>query len=337
MPFKTGAAAISRAFRSVAQDGKLDLGFFGGEPLLEAAFITRWMRQARAEAAKANKEVVFSATTNGTITSAEAWAVMMADDLELAVSFDGNPAVHDRHRRDSKGNGSSAVVEATLGKLLEAGKSFQVAVVVRPDSLEELPAGMECLRAMGIRSINLSLDLWTRWTAADGGRLQEAVQKLGRLWSAWLPEFSVNWFDAKLGELARLPKSEPAIPCGFGAGEIAVAPSGRLYPCERLVGEDRPDQPLVLPGRATEGTDFLVSSAAEFDRCAPCSKCALAFACDTACRCSNYIRTGDVNRPDGLLCLLNKATARAVAELMDRHSLNARPDAIPKAREKCYA
>ncbi len=243
----------------------------------------------------------------------------MADDLELAVSFDGNPAIHDRHRKDARGNGSSAVVEATLEKLLDAEKPFQTVTVVRPDNLEELPAAIESLRGMGIRHINLSLDLWAKWTTSDGRRLEQLVRRLGELWSQWLPNISINWFDAKAGDLARLPRSEPAVRCGFGAGEIAVAPSGRLYPCERLVGEDRPGQALALPGNVSSGDDFLGCAPNEFTRCAPCSKCALAFACDTVCRCSNYIRTGDVNRPDGLLCLLNKATARAVAEIMARN------------------
>ena len=336
MPFKTGVTAISRAFGSLAAGGKLNLGFFGGEPLLEAGLITRWMRFARAEAMKAGKSVVFSVTTNGTIGGAEAWGVMMADDLELAVSFDGSSVIHDRHRQDARGNGTSAIVEATLRKLVDAERAFQTAIVVRPDNLEEMAGGVESLQAMGIRHMNLSLDLWSKWTAADGKRLEQLVRQLAQLWRQWLPNVSINWFDAKAGELARLPRSESAVRCGFGAGEIAVAPSGRLYPCERLVGEDRPGQALVLPGNANSGDDFLDRPTDEFTRCAPCSKCALAFACDTGCRCSNYIRTGDVNRPDGLLCLLNKATARAVAEIIDRHQVKA-PEVSFKQKEKCYA
>jgi uncharacterized protein len=336
MPFSIGTAAIARAMNSLAPGGKLNLGFFGGEPLLEAPLISRWMRHARTEALKANKSVVFSLTTNGTITSREAWGVIMADDLELAVSFDASPAIHDRHRRDAKGNGTSAIVEATLQKLIEAGKPFQTVIVVRPDNLEELPGAIEALHGTGVRQINLSADVWTRWTTADGKRLEVLVHQLAQLWSKWLPEVSINWFDAKAGELARLVKSDGAVRCGFGAGEIAVAPSGRLYPCERLVGEDRDNNPLVLPGHAAHGTDFLECASARFARCTPCSRCALAFACDTTCRCSNYIRTGDVNRPDGLLCLLNKAAARAVAEILDRKHESA-PEMNSKQTERCYA
>jgi radical SAM protein with 4Fe4S-binding SPASM domain len=191
-------------------------------------------------------------------------------------------------------------------------------VVVRPDNLYEIAKGLEYVRAIGVRRVNLSLDLWTRWTANDVTRLDAMVTELAGIWFGWLPEFSVNWFDAKVTELAHLPGNERAIRCGFGSGEVAVAPSGRLYPCERVVGEDRPENPLRLTANVFEGPDFLTLPAACFSRCEPCSGCALNFACDTFCRCSNFIRTGDVNRPDGLLCALNKSTARAVAQTPGR-------------------
>ena len=37
MPLEIGLAAIRRAARSLCPGGTLELGFFGGEPLLEAA------------------------------------------------------------------------------------------------------------------------------------------------------------------------------------------------------------------------------------------------------------------------------------------------------------
>jgi hypothetical protein len=35
--------------------------------------------------------------------------------------------------------------------------------------------------------------------------------------------------------------------------------------------------------------------------------------CNAYCRCGNYVRTGDIRRPDGLLCLLNQACLEEVA------------------------
>jgi uncharacterized protein len=317
MPPEIAIASINRGFASLSSGGQFDLSFFGGEPLLESNRILDWMAHGRELAQVSRKNVRFNLTTNGTVDSAEAWRVMMAEDLDLTVSFDGTRESHDRHRRDTQGRGSSSAVERTLRQLIESGKRVRVNVVVRPDTLEELPNGMIYLHDLGVRHVDLSLDLWTGWTAGDGCRLEKAIERAAQLWRAWLPEFSVNWFDAKVGDLAAIPAAHEDTRCGFGDGEIAVAPSGRLYPCERLIGEDRPGNPLQLRGHALEGEDFLGFAVAPIKGCAACSGCLLNSACDTVCRCSNFIRTGNVDRPDGLLCILNKATARAVSEVLD--------------------
>jgi uncharacterized protein len=114
MPSQIGIAAIDRAFASLSSGGQLDLSFFGGEPLLESIQILDWLAYSRKQASVTNKKVRFNLTTNGTISSREALQVMTTGDLDLAVSFDGMPEVHDRHRRDVHGNGSSALVEQTL-------------------------------------------------------------------------------------------------------------------------------------------------------------------------------------------------------------------------------
>lgn len=322
MPYHIGTRAIERACNSLSPGGELQLGFFGGEPLIEAGAIGEWMNFARRSTTQLHKHAQFHLTTNGTVTGSQAWTVMLADDLDLAVSFDGTPEIHDRHRHDAAGKGSANRVIACLRQLSEAGKPYRVVMVVRPDTLAEVPAGLDFLHHLGVRRIDLSLDLWTRWTAGDGVRLRAMINQAAATWRSWLPDGGINWFDVKLAELIRLPNTKPTVRCGFGNGEIAVAPSGHLYPCERLIGEDLADQPLRLPGHALQGDSFGNYSSPEFQACAACGKCSLQFACDTSCRCSNYVRTGDLHRPDGLLCVLNKATAQAIAGVLEGADLN---------------
>lgn len=335
MPAKIAAASIDRAFASLSSGGHLDLSFFGGEALLESVQILDWMAHSRERAKVTNKKVRFNLTTNGTIISREAWQVMMTDDLDLAVSFDGTPKIHDRHRRFVHGDGSSALVEQTLRQLIDNGKKVRVNLVVRPDGLNELRDGLIYLHNLGIRHVDLSLDLWTAWTAGDGRRLEDAMIEAAQLWRAWLPEFALNLFDAKVGELAAIPETCEDTRCGFGDGEIAVAPSGRLYPCERLIGEDRPDHPLRLPGHALEGKDFLGFAVASVKKGPACSRCTLNSACDTDCRCSNFVRTGYVDQPDGLLCILNKATALAVSEVFGQEQRTQTKSSAPQP-QVCY-
>jgi uncharacterized protein len=315
MPDDVATKAIDRALASVEQGGVLELGFFGGEPLLEAALISRLLGYARERARARRVKLSAGLTTNGTVWTADAWSVMSRPDVDLAVSHDGLPEVHNRHRRHADGAGSSARVIATMRRLCAIGKEFRVVMVVRPDNVPLLSAGVLFLRALGVRCIEPSLDLWARWTPDDVRQLEGAVGRCARIWRDGLPEFSVSWFDQKAAHLARVPMADTAR-CGFGEGEVAVAPSGRLYPCERLIGADEDGNLMRLPGHVFDSDDFLQLDAPPPCRSVECAGCAVRAMCNTDCRCSNYVRTGDATRPDGLLCALNRACLREAAKVL---------------------
>ncbi|MDF3056211.1 MAG: hypothetical protein K0R17_426 [Rariglobus sp.] len=309
MPAEVGEYAVQRALSSIRLRGTLHLGFFGGEPLVEAQRIREWIRTTRRAARLQGKHVRFNLTTNGTLTDADAQAVLMDPDVDLTISCDGTPELHDRHRRDVQGRGSYAQVEATLRTLIAAHRPFSVNMVVRPDTLAGLPAGLTHLHGLGVTRFTLSLDVWTQWTGPDLENLARIVDAAADLWQRWLPEISIDWFDTRIAALAGLDSVGTDTRCAFGEGEVTVAPSGRLYPCERLVGEDRPGHPLQLPGLVTDGEDFL-------DMRAPCADPAGACASGTACRCTNYVRTGSTAQEDNLLHALDDAVHHSLERLI---------------------
>lgn len=304
-----GEHAINRAIASLTPGGVLELGFFGGEPLIESSLILCLLDHASRAASARGVELRATLTTNGTIDAPAAWRVMLHLDVELTLSHDGLPETHDRHRLTPTGGLTSHLVEATMRKLRDAGKTFGVNVVVRPDTLEDLPLGVYRLLQHGVRRVDLSLDLWTRWTTADAPALEEAIARCADVWHAALPSVDINWFSEKAAAMAGVPV-EASARCGFGDGEIAVAPSGNLYPCERLIGEDAADNPMRLPGHALRGDDFLAGRRASRRSHPSCDACDIESSCGTTCACSNYVRTGDPSAPDRLLCLLNELAAR---------------------------
>jgi uncharacterized protein len=306
MAFRTGQAAIDRAVQSILPRGMLELGFFGGEPLAEAELILELIAHAKQEASKLSVELDLSMTTNGTLDTPAAWAVMTHPELRLAISHDGLPEIHDRHRVTIEGHTTSARVNATIERLLQADKSFRVVMVVRPDTVASLRRGMEYLYEHGVRQFDPSLDLWTTWTRADGEALKRSVRECAEFWGDRLPDCSVSWFDEKAARLAAVPTTISAR-CGFGYSELAVAPSGNLYPCERLIGADEPGNAMRLAGHATDGSDFLQQRPTPGKSAIECTECTLNQICSTTCRCSNYVRTGDTGRPDALLCMWDQA------------------------------
>lgn len=315
MPEHTARRAIGLAVASCEPGGVLNIGFFGGEPAMEAPLALRLIDHARELCRESRVALGISLTTNGTITQEDAWTLMTLPDMDLCVSCDGLPEAHDAHRRFAGGRGSSSAVLATIDRLQQAGKPFRVVSVIRPDTVTLLSQGVEFLHSRGVRHIDPSLDLWTRWTRDDIDNLEAALSRCADFWGSHLPEFGFSWFDEKAARLLRLPAARCAR-CGFGAGEVAVAPSGALYPCERLIGPDSAAQPFRLPVSLEDLDDFLRLPAFPPRESEACSVCAISGLCDTFCRCSNYARTGDVRRPDGLLCHLNRACVRETARVL---------------------
>lgn len=321
MSLDVGRRAIDRAIHSVDRNGSLDLAFFGGEPLIEAELILEVVDYAREETTRHGIELALSMTTNGTFDSAAAWSVMTLPEMRLAISHDGLPSVHDAHRTTTEGQPSSQRVLNTVDRLFEAGKDFRVVMVVQPSTVHALPAGLDFLYERGIRQFDPSLNLWTTWTRADGQKLQEAIASAADFWVRRLPECSVSWFDEKIARLSGVPVTDTAR-CGFGIGEIAVTPAGNLYPCERVAGADEPTNAMRLPGSVFEGNDFLTFSSKAVHSPDECSPCVIKSQCNTTrCRCSNYVRTGDTNRPDALLCLLDQACYRETVRVWESRGL----------------
>ncbi len=332
MDRQVGIAAVDRAVRSTRPGGTLELSFFGGEPLLEAELVGELVEHARWVTGQADVTLKLSITTNGTIDTPGAWRLMTLREMQLTVSHDGLPEVHDRHRRTSGGRASSSLVSRTIRQLLEAGRDVQVVMVVRPDTVGLLPEGIARLRDQGVRHVVPSLDLWTHWNRGDAEQLEQTLARSADLWYAGLPDYSIGWFDSKAVDLANL-KTDSTARCGFGDGELAVAPSGNLYPCERLIGDDLADNPMRLPGHALTGEDFC-RRPTEKSVAKACSSCAIQPQCSTTCRCANYVRTGDPNRPDGLLCLLDQVCHRETARVLQQ--LQVISTGSHRAKENCH-
>ena len=283
MPDEVAEHAIDRAVASLQPGGALELGFFGGEPLLEAERVARLLDYAALRTEQAGMRLCTGLTTNGTITIPAAWSLMLRPCLDLAVSHDGLPEVHDEHRRLANGRPSSGLVLVTLRTLIAMQKEFHVVMVVRPDTVGSLPEGVRYLRELGVRHIEPALDLWAHWTPPDLHRLETAVIALAHVWRDGLPGNSISWFDEKAARLMHLPVGDTAR-CGFGCGQIAVAPSGRLYPCERLIGADEPDNPMCMPGDVRADRSFRHFTAQPARAVAACAACKIRAVCSTTCR-----------------------------------------------------
>lgn len=169
----TAARGVDLFFRLAPPGEELNIGFFGGEPLLQLKLIKDIVGLVEAHASYSAERVTFSLVTNGTIWSDAVADFIRDHDVNLCISSDGAPPVQNAARRyASDGGGTSAAVARTIGAALEAVPSLLVNSVYGPATLSYLPDSVAYHCALGVRRIFLSPDYSAKWLLSVEGALQ---------------------------------------------------------------------------------------------------------------------------------------------------------------------
>lgn len=115
MSYETLGASL-KYFKGHAEDGPLEICFYGGEPLL-----VFWLIKKTVELNHSlfdERRINYMAVTNGLLLGREEIMDFLVNyNIHITVSLDGPPSVHDRCRRDKNGRGTHAAVLHNLNIL----------------------------------------------------------------------------------------------------------------------------------------------------------------------------------------------------------------------------
>lgn len=322
MPRATAERALTLAAERASSEtgGRLDVGFFGGEPLLEWDTLTATATKARGLPGLTTRLQV---TTNGTLVDRERAKTLSALGVRTTVSLDGARASHDATRpRAGLGKRSShdAVLRG-IEALAEVGLFDDVVRVVSPDNVRSLRSDVAYLASLGPRTIHVVVAYDAPFTDADleawelelEGLAQDHVERYPR-GGPRMPLFEDKIAAAVNGGLG------DGEGCSVGRWNVAVAPSGRLYPCDKLVGEDGPRESSRVVGHLDEG--IVPSRRLPRGSCAAeCGACAERPRCGSTCACANLAETSASDLPGPTQCWHERMVARlsdAVGEALLR-------------------
>lgn len=312
MSLATARRALELALARTS--ARLHLVFFGGEPLLRWRTLTVVAEEALVRTRKAGIELRPTVTTNGTLLTAARIAWLREHGFVVAVSCDGVRAAHDAHRTGPGGRSSHARTAGGLRRALEAGVPVRTVLVLDPADVDLLPESLSWLHSLGAVDFVVNPNWHADWTPeALRERWSRAYTAAAALWVAAFREgrpFWLSFLDDKVSTHLKGGYT-PAERCDLGRRNLVVAPSGRLYPCDRLVGEDR-DERFVL-GDVSSGP--VPERVAELVRrtCAlppDCLECVVAPRCRNRCACANLALTGTVETPSETLCFHEQLAIR---------------------------
>ncbi|MBU1431811.1 radical SAM protein [Myxococcota bacterium] len=316
MPLSVARKALDLAFKRPGQ--LIDLLFFGGEPLLEMALLDTIATEATARAAAEGRRARLSLTTNATLIDEARLTLLKEHKIHVTVSLDGCAAAHDPWRRYPDGRGSHAATVEGIQALMAAGIDLKVIGVVHPGNMGLLVESLEFVVGLGLKHFKLNIDHDADWSEAQLDALEAHMRALTARLADYFRVGVAFRLDPIDGRIISHLQGGRCIGCAFGEGEIAVAPSGHIYPCERLIGEDGPAQDDVLIGHVDIGVLPERLAAVNHQKNTPhpeCEGCDYISRCVWWCGCVNRAHTGKPGQINDALCRMEQISISAADEM----------------------
>jgi uncharacterized protein len=316
----TGAKRAARMSREVIRSAValalredpnwLSVSLFGGEPLLHPGVLgeVECVVLETIEESRLEPSVRWLLNTNAMLLEQAAldWLCPPRQAL-VFVSLDGDSRVHDRNRVDASGRGSHRATLDGIAKLRERGIPFQTMAVVAPDTAGELGESLGYLLELGAQRICFQPDFRDHWSDCALLDFQRGVSDMARVWSGAFTSGQQPVVEPLHTKVLSHLSGGGVCParCQLVTQEMAVAPSGRIYPCAEMVGEDL-GGPLVV-GHVDHGLDRdrvleLRMRAARVHE--GCRECSLRSRCQFHCACRQLALAGELGRVTGVLCQL---------------------------------
>ncbi len=216
----------------------LGVSFYGGEPLLNYPVVKSAMQYASRRAEEIGLEdVEFHITTNGTLLSDEILDFFKNYNINVLISLDGPPEVHDSKRIFPNGDGTHQIVLKNLKNLLATEGIHHVsasAVITKDHRLRD---AYEYLSQFDFKDVKIS---YVRYQ--DGGEFalsesqkqlylkdmreiaKDCLEKISR--GERPPYYN---FETKILQLWK--GSRKRYFCPAGIRRFGISPKGDIHPC----------------------------------------------------------------------------------------------------------
>ncbi|MET0063556.1 MAG: radical SAM protein [Candidatus Thiodiazotropha endolucinida] len=286
--------AVSLAQRSFSEE-RVNLAFFGGEPLLMFDRIKGMVKYAKQELE--DRRLTFTITTNGTLVTTEIAEFFAEYDFNVIVSLDSVQEVNSKTRQPKCGSTSEmySTIMGGMRRMLDAGVHLACNIVLCNENISSLSDFVEQLRAIGIGKITMAFvsDRQHILTSESFDALLEQTENFVDLLLGD-ENLTIDPYSAVM-KLVREHKMH-LYRCGYGRLRINVQPDGVLTPCQRMQN---------TMGSVDEGVNLEFSRLAAYDTVdnkPVCKDCGVRYLCGGNCYHESLIYEGDLKQAHRPYC-----------------------------------
>jgi uncharacterized protein len=324
MSISTANKIIDFIFANSPERKKIDIAFFGGEPLLEFDLIKKITNIIQSNKYFDLSRVKLSLVTNGTIFSDSIKEYLIENNIGLCLSCDGPAIIHNAFRHFPDGRGSSEIVEKNIKSALKEFPLAPINAVYSPENLQFLPTVVDYLSSLGARNIYLSPNIFARWTKNEADILPSVyniiAEKYKYFYMMDMPIY-ISIIDGKITAILR-GGYKPSERCRMGNMEFAFSPTGNIYPCERLMGSDDGNKHCLGNINNESIPEIACHKISSSAINSACQSCGLKDYCMNWCGCTNYYLTGRYNIVDPFICASERAAINVAFKIIQEAADN---------------
>ncbi|MCX6583744.1 MAG: radical SAM protein [Candidatus Aminicenantes bacterium] len=288
---------------------ELCINYDGGEPLINFKVIKEATLYARDKGEKKGKHIRFNIGTNATLVTDEIADFFSRLKFSPQVSLDGAEAIQDELRPYKNRKGAYQDMMEGIEKLKKKGVEFASRITITPRNLN-LKDNVELLHRLGV--IRIAAFPATGIPGEYAFRPQH-LQTLKEEYDKTAEFFLDSLFNK--GELVCFSNFTDNLRnlhnakvlhygCGAARSFISVDPHEDIYPCHRLVGNEK-----YRLGNLQSGMDdekrriFLDNHVASKEKC---RRCWAKYLCGGGCLVEAEYVNGDIKNPYDVSCEIYK-------------------------------
>lgn len=182
MDFNTAQKAIDFFLNSGGKDKILKI--YGGEPLLNFKVIKDIIPYAKKLARQKNKNLTFSLCTNALLFNSNYANFFKKNKFQLAISFDGRRATHDKFRKFPDGKGTFTRITNNLKHLFKITdkKNAAANMSIVPSESKNIVKNFKYILDTGFDTVNLEpIYGFQKWSIKNFQEFKDAMKFISRL------------------------------------------------------------------------------------------------------------------------------------------------------------
>lgn len=300
MSFEVGKRALDFLIENSGNRKNLEVDFFGGEPLMNFDVVKKLVEYARSIEKEHSKNFRFTLTTNGVLIDDDVIDFCNREMNNVVLSLDGRKEVHDRLRKDYKGNGSYDLIVPKFQKFVEkrGDKSYYIRGTYTHKNTD-FTNDIFHMADLGFKELSMEPVVCAPGEeyALTEDDLPVLFKQYEILAKEMLKRDSENrgfTFYHYMIDLSNGPCIYKRISgCGSGTEYLAVTPWGELFPCHQFVGDEKYSMGNIYDGVTNTKMRDRFKKCNVYSR-PECADCWAKLYCSGGCAANAYHATGDI-------------------------------------------